>query len=311
MTKPRKQLIAVEETPYYHLTSRCVRRAFLCGTDGEQCYEHRRQWLVDRIRLLSSLFTIDICSYAVMSNHYHIVIKLSPEQVDAWTDDEVIKRWLTLFKGPMLVQRYVAGAAQGTIEKNQMQLIVAQWRLRLASVSWFMKCLNQPIARAANLEDGCTGHFWESRFTSQALLSEQALLTCMTYVDLNPIRAQIADTPETSDYTSIQERISPTFDLAQAIRGQSFNNADNIAVKPLLHFEGNIRNETQQGILFSRNEYLQLVDWTGRMVRNDKRGAILSSAPLILTRVNISIDRWMVDSQQFEKVVHRRFRSAA
>jgi len=114
-----------------------------------------------------------------------------------------------------------------------------------------MKCLNQPIARAANLEDGCTGHFWESRFTSQALLSEQALLTCMAYVDQNPIRAQMADTPQTSAYTSIQERISPTFELAQAIRGQSFNNADNIVVKPLLHFEGNIRNEVQKGILFS------------------------------------------------------------
>jgi len=174
-----------------------------------------------------------------------------------------------------------------------------------------MKCLNQPIARAANLEDGCTGHFWESRFTSQALLSEQALLTCMAYVDLNPIRAQMADTPETSDYTSVQERISPTFELAQAIRGQSFNNAENIVVKPLLHFEGNIRNEVQKGILFSLSDYLQLVDWTGRIVRNDKRGAIPRSTPPILTRLNISIDRWMVDSQQCEKVVHRRFRSAA
>jgi len=311
MTKPRKQLIAIEDTPYYHLTSRCVRRAFLCGTDGGKCYEHRRQWLVDRIRLLSSLFAIDICSYAVMSNHYHIVIKISPDQAIEWTDDEVIKRWLTLFKGPVLVQRNVAGAAQSAAEKNQIKLIVAQWRARLGSTSWFMKCLNQPIARAANLEDGCTGHFWESRFTSQALLSEQALLTCMTYIDLNPIRAQMADTPETSDYTSIQERISPTFNFAQAIRGQSFNKADSIVVKPLLHFEGNIRNEVQKGILFSLSDYLQLVDWTGRIVRNDKRGAIPHSTPPILTRLNISIDQWMVDSQQFEKVVHRRFRSAA
>jgi len=311
MTKPRKQLVAIEDTPYYHVTSRCVRRAFLCGTEGGKCYEHRRQWLVDRIRLLSSLFAIDICSYAVMSNHYHIALKLSPEQADDWTEDEVIERWLTLFKGHALVQHYVAGLAQSIAERDQVQLIVTEWRRRLGNISWFMKCLNQPIARAANIEDNCTGHFWESRFCSQALLSEQALLTCMSYVDLNPIRAQMADTPENSDYTSIQERISPTFDLTQAIRGQSLNNTDNIHVKPLLYFEDNIRNEAQKGILFSMSDYLQLVDWTGKMVRNNKRGSIPSSTPPILTRLNIPVGQWMIDSQQFEKVVHRRFRTAA
>jgi len=246
-----------------------------------------------------------------MSNHYHIALKLSPEQADDWTEDEVIERWLTLFKGHALVQRYVAGLAQSIAERGQVQLIVTEWRRRLGNISWFMKCLNQPIARAANIEDNCTGHFWESRFCSQALLSEQALLTCMSYVDLNPIRAQMADTPENSDYTSIQERISPTFDLTQAIRGQSLNNTDNIHVKPLLYFEDNIRNEAQKGILFSMSDYLQLVDWTGKMVRNNKRGSIPSSTPPILTRLNIPVGQWMIDSQQFEKVVHRRFRTAA
>jgi len=311
MTKPRKQLIAIEDTPYYHVTSRCVRRAFLCGTDGDKCYEHRRQWLVDRIRLLSSLFAIDICSYAVMSNHYHIALKLSPAQVDDWTDDEVIERWLALFNGHVLVQRYVAGTAQSTAERDQVMIIVAKWRERLGNISWFMKCLNQPIARAANIEDGCTGHFWESRFKSQALLSRQALLSCMAYVDLNPIRAKMAETPEGSDYTSLQERINPTFNLAEAIRGQAFNKPENIIVKPLLQFEGSIRNEVQKGILFSLSEYLQLVDWTGRIARDDKRGAIPSSTPSILTRLNIPIEQWLIDSQQFEKVKHRRFRSSA
>jgi len=246
-----------------------------------------------------------------MSNHYHIALKLSPEQADDWTEDEVIERWLTLFKGHALVQHYVAGLAQSIAERDQVQLIVTEWRRRLGNISWFMKCLNQPIARAANIEDNCTGHFWESRFCSQALLSEQALLTCMSYVDLNPIRAQMADTPENSDYTSIQERISPTFDLTQAIRGQSLNNTNYIHVKPLLHFEDNIRNEAQKGILFSMTDYLQLVDWTGKMVRNNKRGSIPSSTPPILTRLNISVGQWMIDSQQFEKVVYRRFRVAA
>jgi hypothetical protein len=73
-----------------------------------------------------------------------------------------------------MVQRFGAGTVQFAAERDQIARIVQQWRVRLASVSWFMKCINQAIARAANIEDGCTGHCWEARFASQALLSEQA-----------------------------------------------------------------------------------------------------------------------------------------
>ena len=107
MTRLRKVLISLADTPYYHITSRCVRRAFLCGVDhcsGQSC-EHRRQWAVDRIRLLSSLFAIDVCAYAVMSNHYHLVFKLCPEQLNDASDEAIMDRWCAMFKGPLLVQR--------------------------------------------------------------------------------------------------------------------------------------------------------------------------------------------------------------
>ena len=111
MTRPRKELISLADTPYYHITSRCVRRAFLCGVDhySGQSYEHRRQWIVDRIRLLSSLFAIDICAYAIMSNHYHLVLKVCPEQLDELSDNDIIERWCALFKGPLLIQNYLGG----------------------------------------------------------------------------------------------------------------------------------------------------------------------------------------------------------
>ena len=120
MTRPRKALISYADTPYYHITSRCVRRAFLCGVDhySGRNYEHRRQWVVDRIRLLSSLFAIDICAYAVMCNHYHLVLKLCPEQLDGLDEHAIITRWHALFKGPLLVQRYRAGEEMSEAERE-------------------------------------------------------------------------------------------------------------------------------------------------------------------------------------------------
>jgi REP element-mobilizing transposase RayT len=241
MTRPRKALISLADTPYYHITSRCVRRAYLCGVDhySGQDYEHRRQWVVDRIRLLSSLFAIDVCSFAVMRNHYHLVLKLCPEQFNDLTDEEIMGRWCALFKGPLLVQRHRSGEALTSAERATVGDIVSVWRRKLESISWFMRCLNQPIARRANLEDKCTGKFWESRFTSQALKTEEALLSCMVYVDLNPIRSGMASSPETSNYTSIQERIQPVFSLQDAIKNQ-FQCGElfdfTAPLKPLLHF---------------------------------------------------------------------------
>ncbi|MFL0796421.1 MAG: transposase [Cellvibrionaceae bacterium] len=310
MPKPRHTQIAIEDTPYYHCISRCVRRAFLCGTDSNgNSYEHRRQWVEDRIRILSSIFAIDICSYAVMSNHYHVVVKLG--STEEWSDEKVIQHWLILHKGPLLIQRFSKGEVLTQAELNTVQDIVAVWRKRLQDLSWFMKCLNEPIARMANAEDNCTGHFWESRFKCHPLLTEEALLSCMAYVDLNPIRACMADTPEESDHTSIKERIAPEFNLSEAIAEQNCCSDFLIPIKPLAAFEDNVTHQEQTGILFSLSDYLQLVDWTGKIIRDDKRGHISNKLPPILTRLNIPIEEWLINSQQFEKIVHRRFRKAA
>ena len=312
MTRPRKALISLADTPYYHITSRCVRRAFLCGVDhySGKSYEHRRQWVVDRIRLLSSLFAIDVCAYAVMNNHYHLVLKLCPGQLDDLDDDKVIERWCALFKGPLLIQRYRDGEDLKSFERTTVADIVSVWRSKLASISWFMRCLNQPIARQANIEDECTGKFWESRFTSQALKSEEALLSCMAYVDLNPVRAGIADRPETSSHTSIRERLQPEFSLQQAIDDQT-QCGDLLdfktTLKPLLPFENQLANELQAGILFNFEEYLALVDWTGRIIRSDKRGNIDSALPPILNRLQITSEQWQINTTKFEIIHPGRF----
>jgi REP element-mobilizing transposase RayT len=308
MTRPRKELISLADTPYYHITSRCVRRAFLCGVDhySGRSYEHRRQWVLDRIRLLASLFAIDVCAYAVMSNHYHLVLKLSPDQLVGRSDDDIMDRWCALFKGPLLIQRFRQGEVLTTAENATVSDIVKVWRNKLSSISWFMRCLNQPIARQANREDECSGKFWESRFTSQALKTEEALLSCMAYVDLNPVRAGMATSPETSRYTSIQERTHPTFNMQQAISDQrqcgdlmDFKTR----LKPLLHFEG----DQKAGIPFTFRDYVELMDWTGRIIQTDKRSCIDNALPPILHRLQISRRQWHLNTTQFEAIHPRRF----
>nr|WP_051560147.1 transposase [Marinobacterium jannaschii] len=209
MTRARCEQVSLPATPYYHCIARCVRRAFLCGEDqfSGQSFEHRRQWILDRIAELDAVFAIDICAYAIMSNHYHLVLRVDQSQAECWTNAEVIRRWKLLFTGPVLIQRFLDGGCCSPAELDKVAEIIAEWRSRLSDISWFMRCLNEHIARLANQEDNCTGRFWEGRFKSQALLDEQGLLTCMAYVDLNPIRAVIADCPERSDFTSIQQRI--------------------------------------------------------------------------------------------------------
>ncbi len=124
-----------------------------------------------------------------------------------WEQDEVIERWRKLFGGGVLLERYIAGQCKTDAELDKVAEIAEVWRARLMDISWFMRCLNESIARQANKEDNCKGRFWEGRFKSQALLDEGALLACMVYVDLNPIRAGICETPEASDFTSIQQRM--------------------------------------------------------------------------------------------------------
>ena len=267
MPKARYRQVCVDNTPYYHCISRCVRRAFLCGSDPVSGYDfdHRRQWIIDRIKLLCSVFAVDLCAYAIMSNHYHIVVKISSTQVAEWSDEEVAQRWMKIFKGPLLMHQYLGNADLTRSELKWVKEIFATWRERLCDLSWFMRCINEPIARLANREDHCSGRFWEGRFKSQALLDVRALLACMAYVDLNPIRAAMASTPEQSDYTSIQERI---------------NQPDNNDLTA-------IDRSTDDAIPFNLKDYLELVDWGGREVKLNKRGYIPTSAPPILTRLKM------------------------
>jgi len=289
MPKPRHTQINLTTTPYYHCVSRCVRRAFLCGFDenSQTSFDHRREWLRTKIFELAEVFAIDVCAYAVMSNHYHLVLHVDQAHCLKWSDEEVILRWHRLTAGTPLTHRAVSSAPISPAESVAIQALASKWRNRLSDISWFMKFLNEWIAKQANQEDGCTGHFWESRFKSQALLDEKALAAAMAYVDLNPIRANMANSPETSDFTSIQDRINSVSE-----HGSQPNH--------LLPFTGNPTQLETEGLPYKLIDYLSLVDWSGRSIVEGKRGAIPSDLPPILTRLQISSANWLKLSQQLE-----------
>lgn len=217
MTVARKHIVDVQTTPLYHVSNRCVRRAFLCGQDNYsgRNYDHRRQFIIHLVTELLGSFAIYQCGFSIMSNHYHLVLRLNPAEANSWSNQEVLTRWCRIYKGHPVVQQYLAGETLSPRELYSVNELTETYRNRLSDLSWFMAKLNETIARQANKEDGCSGRFWEGRFNAQALLDNAALITSMMYVDLNPIRAGMATTLEGSDYTSVQQRI---LELAKSLK---------------------------------------------------------------------------------------------
>ena len=294
MPRPRSSLICLTETPYYHCVSRCVRRAFLCGHDkySGQSFEHRRQWVEDRLYLLSDSFAVHVCAYAVMSNHTHVVVKADKALAQRWSKKEVLLRWHRLYQGTLLTRMYCDPAQSHSLSPAQRYTVektAEVYRARLYDISWFMRGLNEHIARQANKEDGCTGRFWEGRFKSQAILDEAALAACMAYVDLNPIRACMAKTPETSAHTSIKQRIKC------AIAGKQ--------PRLLYPFAGPPSEQQPDGLPFRFEEYLQFVDSAGKVKLPNKRGVIAQDVSPLLKRTGLDTVCW----EDFVSNIETRF----
>jgi hypothetical protein len=307
MTQARSKQVSLQDTRYYHLISRCVRRAYLCGEDShtKQSFEHRRQWMVDRIRFLTTVFAIDVAAYAVMSNHYHLVVYIDESEALAWSEEEVCQRWQQLYHLHPLVERLQKGQSSCQAERDKAHNIINEWRSRLSDLSWLMRNLNEHIARKANAEDNCKGRFWEGRFKSQALLDGKAVLTCMAYVDLNPVRAKMVESIQSSQYTSVFERIHD--------KASDVDNKEKLPFtpKPLLGFIGNETKNSPKGIAFSLLDYLNLVEETGKVIRADKRGSLNENACALLIQLGIESDDWLQLAEHFGKQYHQAVGSLA
>jgi len=316
MTQARKAVVSIDEVGIYHCISRCVRRAFLCGEDSYsgKNYEHRRGWVRERIEFLSGLFGMEILAYAVMSNHLHLVVRSRPDLVSTWSEREVAERWCRLFRGKAAIER---GDLYDVVKFQQLlgdAEALELCRERLKDLSWFMRCLSEPLARRANKEDECSGRFWEGRFKCQRLLDEGAILACMAYVDLNPVRACIADGLEDSDFTSVYDRVvskraaarlqalgevkQPTYPQKQQIQREQRRQGRS---KWLLDLDG--AESPFEGV--DTDYYLRLVEWTGQNLRADKPGYIPVDLETVLDRFGLDAENWSRNVKRYGSLFHR------
>jgi REP element-mobilizing transposase RayT len=287
----------------------------LCGVDhySGKSYEHRRQWIKDRLIFLAKFYGIDVLGYAIMGNHLHCILRNRPDIVATWSDEEVARRIWFLF--PKRKQPDGMPCEPTEFELNALMAskkVIELYRSRLSDISWLMRQLAEYVAVKANKEDECTGRFWEGRFKSQPLLDEAAILACSAYVDLNPVRAEIAETPEESDYTSVQDRIESVKTGAKTT-GKSKPRTPKqkrsaAATAPDGWLAPVYLNERQAaGPMVSRLgsrasdkgflpiklvDYLKLVDWTGRQIVKGKRGRIPDKCKPILDRLGLSREVW-------------------
>jgi len=307
MTYARSQIAPPGEHGCFHVVTRCVRRAFLCGSDqfSGKNFDHRRQWIEDRIRFLAESFAVSIYSYGVMSNHTHIVLSIDPEAVAGWNDEEVADRWLRVFPGAM-----AQASSDEQKQRVRMGLLstpdrMQEIRKRLGSLSWFMRALNEPIARMANEEDNCSGRFWEGRFKCQALLEQQAVVSAMAYVDLNPARAKMADTLEESDHTSIKSRLKSG---RSAVGNKS--KLSNAGLQPVAGLDAEALLD------MTETSYIDLVQWTGEQLHPMKRGKLIPRSdlgekpPKVVFKISNHSDRWIRQVRGTESKYYRAIGSA-
>jgi hypothetical protein len=307
----RRKLLGRDRKAVYHCSTRCVRRAFLCGRDPAtgRDYSHRRDWILTRAEQLCGLFALVLEFHAVMSNHFHLVLWTLPAVSRRWSDREVARRWLTatrLAKCPTDALPQVNEKAIEKLVKDKKKF--AKLRRRLSSVSWFMGILSENIARRANQEDQAKGRFWESRYRVRECTDQKGILLCGIYVDLNTIKAGEAQSPETARYTSVFQRLlaqpqrKNASDRADGWLGELTRQAESQQDEQLACTSRTGRRACDLGLLpISLGDYVQLLRMTIQLWQSGERRVVPRDLEAMLERLEIHADAWWETLENYEK----------
>ena len=326
--KPRREVVDPSIVQVFHILNRTVRRCFLFGPDeltGKN-YDHRKEWIEELLRRFAGLFGIDLLSYAILSNHYHLMLRSRPDVVETWDDTEVARRWLMICPKRKKKDGTPCEPNEKELDsirnsKETLKLI----RSRLSDVSWWTRLLDQRIARRCNDEDKATGRFFEDRFKAIPLLDEESIAACALYIDLNLIRAAIAETVELSDHTSGQLRAKALKARAEQALVAACDSASSqestvnpestcdaflspICVSAVSSDPGPMPSRSglrcsDKGFLeMCEADYIQLLDWTARYAAPGKRGTTSKDLPPILERLGFSPKIWLGMVNDFGKL---------
>ena len=324
----RVEVFAADEVAIVHVMNRTVRRCFLLGYDpvSGRNHDHRKVWIDEQLVHQAKHFGIDLLCQAIMANHLHLVLRSRPDVVQEWNSEEVARRWLMLCPERRDENRRPLTPTEFEINRlvNNKEKLAAV-RSRLSDISWWMRLLCQNIAQRANREDGEVGKFWQARYRAVRLLDEVAILSCAAYVDLNPIRAAMAQTIANSDFTSAQKR---SLDLAAESQRElqpdstgsdgpsGFTHAAGMndhraAVNPglsqhlapveLKERDGHpgpdanrdgVRCSNKGFLPISTARYLSLLEWTVRQQRAKETGRKPKQIRRLFKRLGISATAW-------------------
>lgn len=325
----RGEVVDPSKIQVFHVLNRTVRRCMLFGDDPLTGinYDHRKGWIEERLRHFAANFGIDLLAFAILSNHYHLMLRSRPDIVATWDDTEVARRWLMICPHRKENDGSPCQPNQSELDTiRNCQERLAEIRVRLSDISWWMRLLDQRIARWCNDEDEATGRFFEDRFKAIPLIDEQAIAACAVYIDLNLIRAGVAETIELSNHTSGQLRAQALQAEMQTLECDTHQEPEDRqrdharlakAVDAFLAPVSLSGDDQVIGVMTSRTgkrcsdkgflemsdqAYLELLDWTARQSVAGKRGTTPSDQPPILARLGLSVPVWLKMVAEFSKL---------
>lgn len=311
----RRDVFRPDEIAIAHCMNRVARKDFLLGFDEETGtdYSYRKGWFEDELKRLAACFGIDLLTYSIMDNHFHLILRSRPDIVALWDDREVARRWLELCpkrkeKNGSIRQPTEAEINLAVADKAGLK----KFRSRLSDISWWMRLISQRIAQRANRESGDKGCFWQGRFKAVRLLDEASLLACSAYVDLNPIRAAMAQRLEDCQFTAAQRRLNAfPADLAGEA-GDPSESPDSFLPPMEIdelrdpigpHPSSHPGRCSDKGYLpMSRAAYFDLLDWTARQIVQGKVGYTPEDTPAIFQRLGFTPEIWYQLVTSFRKM---------